>query len=129
ELEVELRVEQEGGGGRGGGEAGLPTNGGVLLYDPGADQQEQQGEVENVMVMEVVQQQIPRHAGRKSRQVSSGNARVKRSPILRLWKGRAYQDNVQPVVIKEEGLGSFQTRRLPVQLSARARTTAATQTT
>lgn len=71
ELEVELRVEQEGregGGGRGRGEAGLPTNGDVLLYDPGAAQQEQEEEVENVMVMEVVQQQIPCRAGRKSRQ-------------------------------------------------------------
>ncbi|TNN66100.1 Zinc finger protein 782 [Liparis tanakae] len=44
-------------------------------------------------------------SGRKSRRaVACGDAGVKRSPIVHLWKGRTYEDCVQPVIIKEEGL-------------------------
>ncbi|XP_008302107.1 uncharacterized protein LOC103373879 [Stegastes partitus] len=44
-------------------------------------------------------------SGRKSRRVvSGGDGGVKRSPIIHLWKGRTYEDSIQPVIIKEEGL-------------------------
>ncbi|XP_029372815.1 oocyte zinc finger protein XlCOF22-like isoform X1 [Echeneis naucrates] len=55
--------------------------------------------------VEEVSIQISHHSGRKScRDVASSDAAVKRSPIIHLWKGRTYEDNVQPVIIKEEGL-------------------------
>ncbi|KAG7215375.1 hypothetical protein INR49_022543 [Caranx melampygus] len=52
--------------------------------------------------------QISHRSARKSfRVVASGEAGVKRSPIIHLWKGRTYEDSVQPVIIKEEGLEAF----------------------
>nr|XP_020478897.1 gastrula zinc finger protein XlCGF26.1-like [Monopterus albus] len=46
------------------------------------------------------------HSVRKScRAVAGGDAGVKRSPIIHLWKGRTYEDSVNLVVIKEEGTG------------------------
>ncbi|CAI5692744.1 unnamed protein product [Oreochromis niloticus] len=60
------------------------------------------GQKEGRVDVEVVQ--LEQRSGRKSRRnVVSGDAGVKRSPIIHLWKGRTYDDSIQPVIIKEEG--------------------------
>lgn len=94
--ETELKLVLEGSGGQKEVEE---------LTEGSSGEKEDSGAPTNGAEGETVHSQ---RSGRKCRRVvASGDAGVKRSPIIHLWKGRTYEDCVQPVIIKEEGLEPF----------------------